>query len=94
MKKKFLGQWTWTGNNQTGTWIFYENDTLKTEFAGQYGAGTVDLWIYEIFETEICFKSPSDPLLTPGCYGYVLSEDDTVMTVTYNMETAVWYKIV
>jgi PKD repeat protein len=93
LKQLFIGSWEWSGNNQTGIWTFYNNDTSVTTFTGMAGATVTDRWHYEITnQTEICFSEPSDPLLMEACYKFEFHDNFTILDFTYNGMTERWYK--
>lgn len=97
-KQKLFGKWQWNGNNQTGNWTFYENNTLKSVFTGvlptgEYGSSSVIYWEYAVDDTKIYFSNPSNERAEPGTYDYELLEDDTLLRVSYQNSTADWYKI-
>lgn len=93
VKELLIGTWQNEANGQTGTWIFYQNNTLKSTWQGDYGALVVDYWEYSINGSELCFNNPSDQQLDVGCYFYSFSDDYAVLTVTYDGNSAEWIKI-
>lgn len=93
VKELLLGTWAWEGEDQTGTWVFFQNNTLKSTFLGAHGASVVDFWEYFISNLELCFKSPSNDKLMDACYVYSFSEDNSVLTVTYEGISADWVKV-
>ena len=94
VKEHLIGEWRWEGNNQTGRWIFYENNTMLAEFTGKFaGAKSIAWWEYHIKGDEICFTNCSNPRLTPGCYKYEFLENYTILKVSYGDQVAYWYKV-
>jgi len=91
LKSKFLGTWHWSGNNQTGTWIFYQNNTLKATFKG-FSASITNWWLYQINGSEICFSEPDNPRLSSGCYGFEFDTDDQILTISSEGNVAQWYR--
>mgnify|MGYP006273751545 CR=1 FL=1 len=94
LKEYFIGSWEWSGNNQTGLWIFYQNNTLKSTFQGIGGASVTYWWHFEVnSSSEICFNQPSDPKLNSGCYDFEFKDDYTTLLVNSEGNTAEWHKI-
>ena len=94
LSTNFYGLWQWSDENQTGNWSFYRNNSLKSEFRGKYGANVKDWWKWKINGTdEICFTQPSDEKLVSACYKFEFLDNHTILRVTYQGNTADWYKI-
>ena len=91
IKEKFLGLWEWSGNNQTGKWIFYQNNSLKTTFKG-LAASVTYWWHFQINGSEICFSEPSNDKLFSGCYIFEFMDSYQTLKVTYDGNTEFWYK--
>jgi len=89
IKERFIGSWEWSGNNQTGLWVFYQNNSLKSSFTGIGGASVTDWWHFEINESQICFM-PSDPRLKSGCYMFEFRSNYSTLIVTEGGNSAEW----
>lgn len=97
LKALFLGEWNFSGGNQTGQWIFYgHNNTLKSTFTGQYGASTTAYWKFRVNVSEVCFMQPDNDKLTPACYKYEFLDDGNTLKVIdqdFGGEAAYWYRV-
>ncbi len=92
--ENLLGTWEWSGDNQTGEWIFYENNTLKSTFTGIAGATTTDYWTWELWlnTSQILFKEPSSDFYSSATYGFEFLDNFSTLKVTYGGNTAYWHK--
>jgi hypothetical protein len=93
--ENLYGLWTWSGNNQTGLWTFYQNHTLKATFTGEAGASVTDWWHWEVWlnTSKIYFDEPNDQFWRPAAYGFEFFDDFKTLKLTYNGSTAFWYKV-
>lgn len=93
--EKLIGEWEWNGNNQTGQWIFYENNTLKSTFSGIGGASTTDWWKWDMWlnTSQLLFSEPSDTFWQPAVYDFEFQDDFSTLKITYNGSIAYWYKV-
>lgn len=89
IKERFIGSWEWSGNNQTGLWIFYQNNSLKSTFTGITAINIV-WWHFEINESTICFGEPSNPKFKSGCYTFEFKSNYSILIVTEGGNSAEW----
>jgi len=94
IKERFIGSWGWSGNNQTGLWIFHQNNSLKSTFTGIGGATNVVWWHFEINESKICFGEPSNPKLKSGCYTFEFKSNYSTLLVIDGGNSAEWQRSV
>jgi PKD repeat protein len=92
IKEKFIGEWHFDDGQQTGQWIFYQNNSMKSTFSGQYGASITHWWHFELNNSEICYTQPSASVLESACYQYEFLDDYSTVIFTFDGETATWYK--
>jgi PKD repeat protein len=94
LKEYFIGSWEWSGNNQTGLWIFYQNNSLKSTFTGIGGATVTYWWRFEVNgSSQICFDEPSDPKLSSACYEFEFKDNFSTVIFTTDGSSAEWHKI-
>lgn len=96
-KEKLIGSWEYMDiQKKVLTWTFFNNDTLKSDFATQGGTGFIEWYYYSVTPDEICFTAinPPDNVTSSVCYECELSEDETELTSRSGIDVVTFTKII
>ena len=91
-KEEIIGSWSYKDiQNKVLTWIFFEDDTVLSNFSAP-GGKYIDTWYnYEIKKSELCFTEINTNNSDEYCYDYDYIEDENKIKIILDDET-VYFK--
>jgi len=90
-KKEIIGSWSYEDEqHKTMTWIFFENNSVLTDFFARGGSSLTVWYNYELDNQDLCFTDLNTSEIY--CYEYDYVEDDNKLKVIQGENIAVFIR--
>ena len=90
-KEEIIGSWSYEDEqHKTMTWIFFENNSVLTDFFARGGSSLKVWYNYELNNQDLCFTDLNTSEIY--CYEYDYVEDDNKLKVIQGENIAVFIR--